>query len=157
MFPKVLSCMALFVFLCVPGVTVGQTMLPGKWWRVPQVCEQLDLNEDEKAQLEDIFFHNRRKLLQYKRTVEQEQSELQGMLERDPLDEDVVNEKVRKLEEARTNLATERFRFIVEVRKMLGLERFRRLKGVFKEIEEKKASPNKLQGVPKQRSWLHFW
>ena len=159
MFPRVLSFIVMFVLLFVglPGVSSGQMMLPGKWWRVPQVCERIALNEAEKAQLEDLFFHNRRKLLQYKRTVEQEQTELQRMLEQDPIDEAVVAEKLKTLEEARTNLATERFRFILEVRKMLGLDRFQRLKEVFKEMAGKESSPNKLRGVPKQRSWYHFW
>jgi hypothetical protein len=83
--------------------------------------------------------------------------ELQRMLEQDPIDEALVAEKLKTLEEARTNLATERFRFILEVRKILGLDRFQRLKEIFKEIEERKSSPNRLRGVPKQRSWYHFW
>jgi Spy/CpxP family protein refolding chaperone len=157
MFPRVLSFIVILVFVFLPGISMGGMMLPGKWWRIPQVCEQVDLTEAEKAQLEDLFFHNRRKLLQYKRTVEQEQSELRDLLEKDPLDEALVAEKLRTLEEARTNLATERFRFVLEVRKILGLERFRRLKEVFREIEEKRSSPNRLQGEPKKRSWLHFW
>jgi Spy/CpxP family protein refolding chaperone len=159
MYHRVLSFIVMFVLVsvCLPGVSTGMMMLPGKWWRVPQVCERIGLNEAEKAQLEDLFFHNRRKLLQYKRTVEQEKMELQRMLEQDPIDEALVAEKLKTLEEARTNLATERFRFILEVRKILGLDRFQRLKEIFKEIEERKSSPNRLRGVPKQRSWYHFW
>lgn len=154
---KVLSCIVFLAVVWLPGICMGQVMLPGKWWRVPQISERLDLSASEKAQLDDLFFQNRRKLLQFKRTLEQEQTELQAMLEADPLDEATVVEKLRKLEEARTNLASERFRFILEVRKLLGLERFQRLKAVFKEVVEKKSSPNRLKGVPKRRSWLQFW
>jgi Spy/CpxP family protein refolding chaperone len=157
MFRRVLSCMLLLLFVCLTGTALGQVMLPGKWWRVPQISERLDLSADEKTQIEDLFFQNRRKLLQYKRTLEQEQVALEAMLDRTPLNEATVAEKLKDLEEARTNLATERFRFILEVRKILGLERFQRLKAICREMLQKGPSPNRLQGVPRWRSWLRFW
>jgi Spy/CpxP family protein refolding chaperone len=157
MFRRGLSAITLIAIIWLPGISMGQVMLPGKWWRVPQISERLDLTPSEKTQLDDLFFQNRRKLLQYKRTLEQERSELGSMLEKDPLDEGAVSEKLSRLEEARTNLATERFRFIIEVRKILGLERFQRLKEIFSDMLQRKHSPNRLRGVPNQRSWLHFW
>lgn len=126
----------LWIFL--PMDSMGARIPPGKWWRMPRVAEQLNLNESEKEQLNDLFIQSRRTLIDLKSTVEKERFELGILMDTKTLDENAVMEQFKKLERARTNLATERFHFLLEVRKILGSERFQTLKMLFKEFREKR-------------------
>jgi Spy/CpxP family protein refolding chaperone len=132
---KVLGWLCVFIgFLLAPGVCSGQQdMFPGKWWRVPKVSSTLNLNEEQKARLDDLFFHNRRKLLAQKRTLEEQRAELDALLVREPLDEDAIFAKLKQLEATRSELTSERFDFILEVRKILGAQGFQQLKTHFEE------------------------
>lgn len=131
---KILSGMALFILVISPTMAIakdmhsGRIMPRGKWWYDPQISVALNLNEAEKARLDEAFRNSRRKLIQLKSVVEGERFELGNLLEREALDEAAVMQQFKKLEEARTELSRERFNFLVEVRKILGHERFRRIK-----------------------------
>lgn len=135
MLRKVMGWLCIFIgLLLAPGVCLGgQDMFPGKWWRVPKVSSTLNLNEDQKARLDDLFFHNRRKLLAHKRTLEEQRAELDALLVKEPLDEEAVMAKLRQLEATRSELTAERFNFILEVRKILGAQGFQQLKTHFQE------------------------
>ncbi|NIO05765.1 MAG: periplasmic heavy metal sensor [Proteobacteria bacterium] len=95
------------------------------------MTEQLNLNDEEKGALDELFLDNRRKLIDLKGTMERERLELENVFEKESLDEPAVMAQFKRLEDARANLATERFRFVIEVRKMIGYDRFQSLKAFF--------------------------
>ena len=128
MLTKILNGTLLIAFALLPTMALAQPMPPGKWWHIPRLSDQIDLNADEKLKMDGLYAESRRRLIDLKRNVEREQFELENVLETEPLDEAQVMLQSRKLEEARGQLATERLRFLVEVRKILGLERFQHLK-----------------------------
>jgi Spy/CpxP family protein refolding chaperone len=132
---KVLGWLCVFIgFLLAPGACwAGQEMFPGKWWRVPKVSSTLNLSEEQKTRLDDLFFHNRRKLLAHKRTMEEQRAELDALLVKEPLDEEAIMAKLGQLEATRSQLTAERFDFILEVRKILGAQGFQQLKNHFQE------------------------
>jgi Spy/CpxP family protein refolding chaperone len=126
------------LWILLPADSMGAPMSPGKWWRMPRVAEQLNINGKEKEQLDDLFIQSRRKMIDLKSTVEKERLELGILMDKEALDEDAVKAQFRDLERARANLAAERFRFLMEVRKILGAERFQGLKMLFREFREKR-------------------
>jgi Spy/CpxP family protein refolding chaperone len=116
----------------------GQDILPGKWWHVPRLEKQLALSSEEITNLDDLFVNSRRKLIDLKSALQKERFELENLLEKESVDETAVTQQFKKLEKARSNLASERFRFLLEVRKILGLERYQRLRNSFREMRQKR-------------------
>ena len=128
MLKKILNGVLLLTLVITPAVAMGRDMPLGKWWHNPRVSEQLNLSEEEKRQLDEMFIESRRKLIGLKSSVEREQFELQTLLESETLDEAAVMGQFKRLENARANLGTERFNLLLKVRKTIGFERFQRLK-----------------------------
>ena len=127
-----------FVWVFVPMDCLGARMPLGKWWHMPHVAEQLNLNGREKEQLDDLFIQTRRKMIDLRSAVEKERLELGILMDKETLDEDAVKRQFKKLGQVRASLAAERFSFILAVRKILGAHRFQSLKTLFWESREKR-------------------
>jgi Spy/CpxP family protein refolding chaperone len=122
-----LSNMILIAFILAPITAFGKDMPSGKWWHIPRVVKQLNLDEAQIAQLDDAFYKSRLNLIQLKADLEREQIELERLIENKTLDENAALEQYKKLEQARVKLGIERFRFILKIRKIVGYERFQEL------------------------------
>lgn len=68
---NVLNGVLLLILLISPTIAVGKDMPLGKWWHNPSVSEQLNLSEEEKSKLDEIFVESRRKLIDFKSSVEE--------------------------------------------------------------------------------------
>lgn len=126
------------LWILVPAISMGDNILPGKWWNNPKVAKKLELSKEEKKELDDLFVKSRRRLIDLKSAIEKEQFELENLLESETLDEAATMEQFKKLQKTRENLSTERFSFLIKVRKVLGFERFQYLKTFFGEYKLKK-------------------
>ncbi len=122
---RILTLMALMIFAA--GLAYAGHGGDKRWWRLPDIVQQLQLSDEEARQLEDAFEASRLKMIELKGQVEEEQFKLRSLMEKSDLDENLVWEQHRKLEKARSALADERFSFFVQVRKMIGYERFEKL------------------------------
>ena len=127
----ILVVMPALFWVFMPVDSQGARMPLGKWWHMPHLAQQLNLNGREKEQLDDLFIQTRRKMIDLKSAVEKERLELGILMDKETLDEDAVRGQFKKLGEARATLAAERFRFILAVRKILGAERFQSLRTLF--------------------------
>jgi Spy/CpxP family protein refolding chaperone len=143
MFRAFLCWLVLLSFVLLPSISRGEDIYPGKWWRIPEVAEKLALTDAQKQQLDTLFMSNRGRLVELKSALERERTELNALLEKEPVDEAAIMTQLKKLESARTDLSSERLRFGLEVRKILGYERFQDLKSFFKAYREKRAAPKK--------------
>lgn len=124
----------------VEGRSVGSAVPRGKWWKMPRLAEELNLTDEEKNQLDDLFLDYRRRLIDLKSPMERGWLELDNILEKEDLDEAAAMEEFEKVKVARSNLATERFRFLLDVRRILGSDRYQRLKALFREIRKEMKS-----------------
>ncbi|MHC1742314.1 MAG: Spy/CpxP family protein refolding chaperone [Syntrophobacteraceae bacterium] len=115
-----------------PVVSARETPIgPGRWWRLPLVSQRLDLTEDHKRRLDELFVQNRRKLIDLRSGLERDRLDLEALIDKEPLDENAVMAGFKRLENARGALAVEKFRYFLEVRKILGVDRFRRLEALY--------------------------
>lgn len=117
----------MIITMLVTATAYAQDPPSGRWWRSPQVANQLQLTDGEKERLEKAFSTSRLKMIDLKSKVEAEQFKLQTLVEKKNFDEAGIKAQHRKLERARTALADERFAFFVEVRKIIGHDRFQKL------------------------------
>jgi len=123
------------ILVSMPLSALSRERSVGKWWQLPQFSKELNLKNDEKKELEELFVENRRKLIGLKSDVERARLDLDVLLDRTPLDDDAIEKQYNLLERAREKLARERFRFLLEVRRILGSDRFGRLKGMYRQLK----------------------
>ena len=138
MLNKVLSGMLLLILVTLPSIAMTQDLPSGKWWHSPRMSKELNLSEPERSRLDEAFRDSGRKFIELKSSVEIEQFELENLLEKEALNEAAVMEQFKKLEKARSSLASERLRFLIQVRKILGLERFQRMKRFYGKLHHQK-------------------
>jgi hypothetical protein len=130
--------LALF-FLTAPffqSDAFSQEAVFGKWWHNPNLIRRVNLEGPERKLLDEKFLATQRRLIELKTGVEREQFELENLIEKETLHEDVIMAQFRKLEKAREDLSSERFRFLLEVRKIMGLQRFQTIKMVFEGFKQ---------------------
>jgi Spy/CpxP family protein refolding chaperone len=119
-------------------------MMPdGKWWKMPEVSENLNLTGEEKAKLDEFYIQNRSKLIDLEGSVKKAGFPLEQIIENDNFDESACMDQFIKLQDARTKVDVESFRFFVEVRKLLGYDRFQQFKKIFAKNSEHRMKDKK--------------
>jgi Spy/CpxP family protein refolding chaperone len=139
MLKKTVSALALLLMSSLVLASLGsaaEDLPPGKWWRIPYFQQQLNLTDSQQEDLDKIFDRNRQKLVEVKKSLEQQRSELMTMLEQEHLNESAVKTQMEQVESTRTLLAATRFSYSLEVRKLLGHDRYQELKIVYKKWQQ---------------------
>jgi Spy/CpxP family protein refolding chaperone len=132
MLRNVFGVILLMIYLIAPVIAAGQDVPTGKWWYNPQIQKNLNLSKKEVGKLDKLFANSRRKLINLKSKVENEQFELDQLLGQNKVNDAKLKKQFQKLEKARSKLATERLQFVIGVRNLLGPERFQQLKSSYK-------------------------
>jgi len=132
MFGKFLYLLVAMAFLLLPSLSSAKDIPPGRWWRVPYFAEQLNITDQQKDELDKLFDHNRDRLADLKKQMEQEKRDLMQMIEQEHLNENAATGQMKQLESTRTILSATRFSYSLEVRKLLGSERFQQLKTLYR-------------------------
>lgn len=116
----------------------GMNFPHGKFWQLPEVSEKLKITEEEKSQLDSLFFKHKEKMIDLRTATQKERLNLEKLMSNKELDETAVMTQFKKVQDVHTQLGVERFTFILETRKILGTDRFEQLRGIFKERRMKR-------------------
>ncbi len=111
----------------------GMGVPHGKWWRMPQPAERLNLTEEDKEKLDRLFLEHRRRMIDLRSEMQKERLELEHLLDSTPFDSAASMARFMKLQAAQKDIAVERFKFLLGVREILGLDRFQQLKAQVRE------------------------
>lgn len=128
---------AIFILLSV-SAAMAQDAPKGRWWRNSKTVNKLNLSKEEVKRLDKAYKASRRRMIEKKSQVEDEQFELKDMVERRKFNESAVKAQHRKLEKARSDLAAEQFDFVIKSRKIIGKERFQRLVNIQRKSKKKR-------------------
>ncbi len=129
---KKLLLLFVFATLLMPVVSQAKEIPPGRWWRVPYFSEPLQITDQQKDELDKLFDHNRNRLVELKKQMEDERRELTRVIEEEHLNENAAVVQMKKLEDTRTLLSATHFSYSLEVRKLLGHDRFQQLKTLYR-------------------------
>ncbi len=102
----------------------------GKWWRDPEISKKLQLSEGQIAQLDQIFYDHRVKLIDHGAEMEKQDLKLQSLLDADQPDEGQIGSQVDLVLAARGKLEREYTFMNLDLRKVLSLDQWRQLKSV---------------------------
>jgi len=102
----------------------------GKWWQNPDIAQKLQLNEGQIAQLNQVFYDHKLKLIDYGAGMEKEDLKLQTLLDADQPNESQVGTQVDQVLAARGRLEREYTMMNLDLRKVLTTEQWRQLKSI---------------------------
>jgi Spy/CpxP family protein refolding chaperone len=102
----------------------------GKWWQDSDVAKKLQLSDSQLAQLDQIFYDHRMKLIDYQAEMEKEDLKLQSLLDADVPNEGQVGTEVDQVLAARGKLEREFTTMNLDLRKVLSVEQWRQLKTI---------------------------
>ena len=102
----------------------------GKWWQNSDIVKKLQISEAQVAQLDQIFYEHRMKLIDYGADMEKQDLKLQTLLDADVPDEGQIGSQVDQLLEARGKLEREFTMMNLDLRKVLSLPQWRQLKSI---------------------------
>ena len=92
---------------------------PGKWWRRPEIVNQLALTPDQQTRLEGIFRRSASDLIDLRATVEKQNVALRGELDQPTLDREHIRAIAARLSDARTRLFERELMMLVDMRGVL--------------------------------------
>ena len=102
----------------------------GKWWRDPEISKKLQLADGQIAQLDQIFYDHRVKLIDHGADMEKQDLKLQSLLDADAPDEGQIGSQVDLVLAARGKLEREYTFMNLDLRKVLSLDQWRQLKSI---------------------------
>jgi Spy/CpxP family protein refolding chaperone len=102
----------------------------GKWWRDPEISKKLQLADGQIAQLDQIFYDHRVKLIDHGAEMEKQDLKLQSLLDADQPDEGQIGSQVDLVLAARGKLEREYTFMNLDLRKVLSLDQWRQLKSI---------------------------
>ena len=102
----------------------------GKWWQNSDIVKKLQISDSQIAQLDQIFFEHRMKLIDYGAEMEKQDLKLQTLLDADVPDEAQINSQVDQVLDARGKLEREFTMMNLDLRRVLSLGQWRQLKSI---------------------------
>ncbi len=102
----------------------------GKWWQNADIVKKLQLSDSQVAQLDQVFYEHRMKLIDYGADMEKSDLKLQTLLDADVPDEGQINNQVDQVLDARGKLERESTMMNLDLRKVLSLAQWRQLKSI---------------------------
>ena len=138
------------VFACafiLAGSAFGQEMPPGKWWRRPEIVQNLSLTEDQQDRLEGIFRTASTDLIDTRAEVEKAAIALRGELDRQQLNRDAIRKAAQRVNDARSRKFEREVMMLVDMRGVLNDDQWNRLRSALDRLQQR----DQRDGGPKQR------
>lgn len=140
---------AAFALLALFAVSAFAQLPPGKWWRRPEIVQQLNLTDEQQDRLESIFRASATDLIDLKAEVDKSSIALRGELDRPQLDRAAIHRVATRLNEARGRLFDRELMMLVEMRSVLTDPQWNRLRNALDRLQRPQDRPN--QRMPGER------
>lgn len=102
----------------------------GNWWHNSNVAQQINLSDQQKQQLGQIFSSHRANLVQLRGNVDAEEGKLAAMLDQDQPQQDQVLAEVTQLQAARNTLEKEFAVMSLAFRGVLSPDQWKQLRSL---------------------------
>jgi Spy/CpxP family protein refolding chaperone len=129
---RVLSTTLLLVLFALTASAMD--LPPGKWWRRPEIVQQLTLTDDQQSRLDAIFRTAANDLIDRKGEVEKQSIALRGELDQPKLDREAIRRIGAKLNEARGKLFERELMMLVDMRAVLTDEQWNRMRSALDQM-----------------------
>ena len=99
----------------------------GKWWTSPEMAQKLNLTEEQKRRMDDIFQQHRLKLIDLQASLEKEEISLEPLVGADQPDDAKVFAQIDRVALARAELEKANSRMLWQVRRVLTADQWKQL------------------------------
>jgi Spy/CpxP family protein refolding chaperone len=110
-----------------PSPGRGHGMM-GEWWKNSELAQKLQLTDQQKQQLDKVFYDHRMKLIDFQADLEKQDLKLQTLLDEDTPNESQVSTQVDQELAAKSKLEREFTMMNLDLRKVLTVDQWRKLK-----------------------------
>jgi Spy/CpxP family protein refolding chaperone len=100
----------------------------GRWWDNAQMAQQMNITDQQKKQMDDIFLQHRLKLIDLHASLDKQETLLQPMIEADQPDEAKILSQIDAVAQARAELEKANARMLFDIRKTLTPDQWQKLK-----------------------------
>ena len=107
---------------------------PGKWWRRPEIIQQLQLSEEQQGRLDGIFRTAADDLIDLRGGVEKANVALRAELDQSQLDRQKIHAFATRLSELRGRLFDRELMMLVDMRAVLSDTQWNRMRQVLDRI-----------------------
>jgi Spy/CpxP family protein refolding chaperone len=133
--------------ISIAASAFGQaTLPPGKWWRRPEIVQQLNLAEEQQNKLEAVFRTASSDLIDLRGEVEKQNIALRGDLDQSQLDRAAIRRDAQKLSEARGRLFDRELTMLVDMRAVLNDAQWNRMRNELSQLGGGAAQRPKMGG-----------
>lgn len=130
------------------AVAAQGQLLPGKWWRRPEIVQTLSLSEEQQGKLDAIFRASANDLIDRKAEVEKLNIALRGELDQPQLNRQSIQKMAARLNDARGRLFERELMMLVDMRAVLTDAQWNRMRS---ELERMHAGGRERMRPPMER------
>ena len=134
---KILIAAALAA-LAVAGNLAAADLPPGRWWKMPQVVQRLDLTTEQQEKLDAIFHAAANELIDRRGDVEKANVALRAELDQAQINRQNVLRAAGKLSEARGKLFERELSMLMDMRGVLNDPQWTRLRAFLEQHREQR-------------------
>lgn len=120
--------LAALVTLLLAGVAEAQQLPPGKWWRRPEIVENLAITNVQQDKLDAVFRQYANNLIDQRAEVEKASLALRGELDKPQLDRDAIQRAASAVSATRAKLFSLELTMLVDMRQVLTEEQWNRMR-----------------------------
>ncbi|HEX7190655.1 MAG TPA: periplasmic heavy metal sensor [Thermoanaerobaculia bacterium] len=124
---------------------------PGKWWRRPDIINQLALSEEQQERLDAIFRSSANDLIDLRGAVEKENIALRGELDQPQLNRTNIQHVAARLSEARARLFQRELAMLVDMRTVLSDQQWNHMRAELDQLKEQAAPRQQLPRKMRER------
>lgn len=114
--------------LILVAATATAQLPPGKWWRRPEIIQQLVLSDEQQDRLDAIFRSAANDLIDLRGSVEKQNIALRGLLDQPQLDRAAIHREAARLSEAKARLFDRELSMLVDMRAVLTDPQWNRMR-----------------------------
>ncbi len=118
---------------------------PGKWWRRPEIINQLSLSDEQQSRLDSTYVAAAPDLIDLRAAVEKANVALRAELDQPQLDRQKIRVFATRLSEARGRLFDRELMMLVDMRSVLTDTQWNHMRNLLERLN------NAAQQMPQQR------
>lgn len=126
-------------------------MPPGKWWRRPELIQQLQLTADQQERLDEVFRAAANELIDRKADVDKLHVAIRGELDRPQLRKGELQRLAGQLSAARGRLFERELMMLVDMRAVLTDQQWTRIRTFLDRMQERRDGPPMRRQQPRRR------
>ncbi|HEX8173010.1 MAG TPA: hypothetical protein VF824_20925 [Thermoanaerobaculia bacterium] len=138
--------------LAASVIAHAQELPPGKWWRRPEIVQELAITGEQQERLDEVFRAAADELIDAKAEVEKLQVALRGEIDRSQLRRQEIQRIATRLSDARATLFERELMMLVDMRGVLTNQQWNQMRDRLEQMREHdRGRPGPPRGGPPPR------